>query len=283
MAGGKLVLDHPAEAVARLTISNPEKRNALDHDILDALAEVLPSLDRGIEVRCVLITGAGEMFSAGYDIGASDDEAFADKAEALVAHPFHAAMEAVSAHPYPVRGRDQRPLPRRGPGAGGALRPADLRRRRQARDAAREARADLRPHRARALHRRDRRRPRPRSCSWWAATSRHLTPSRSGSSTRWWRQTRLADAAVELAAEIAANAPLSVRGNKHAIETLARNPAPQRGAGGRAGRAAALLLCLRGLPRGDHAPSPRSASLAGKDADGEGSPPTPGRSRRPTR
>ena len=60
LAAGKLLLDHPAEAVARLTISNPEKRNALDHEILDAIAEVLPSLDSGIEVRCVLITGAGE-------------------------------------------------------------------------------------------------------------------------------------------------------------------------------------------------------------------------------
>ena len=30
----------------------------------------------------------------------------------------------------------------------------------------------------------------------------------------------LEDAAVELAAEVAANAPLSMRGNKHAIDTL---------------------------------------------------------------
>ena len=47
LAGGKLLLDHPAEAVARLTISNPERRNALDHEILDALAETMPKLDRG--------------------------------------------------------------------------------------------------------------------------------------------------------------------------------------------------------------------------------------------
>ena len=39
LAGGKLVLDRPAEAVARLTISNPERRNALDHEINDALAD----------------------------------------------------------------------------------------------------------------------------------------------------------------------------------------------------------------------------------------------------
>src|SRR5204863_8757957 len=82
--------------------SNPERRNALDHDILDALAEALPWLDRGIEIRCVMITGAGETFSAGYDIAGLADETFAEDAEALVAHPFHAAMEAISAHPYTV-------------------------------------------------------------------------------------------------------------------------------------------------------------------------------------
>ena len=49
LAGGKLLLDSPAEAVIRLRISNPERRNALDHEILDALAEVLPRLDQGIE------------------------------------------------------------------------------------------------------------------------------------------------------------------------------------------------------------------------------------------
>src|SRR3954453_265607 len=74
LAGGKVILDYPAPAVARLTISNPERRNALDHDVLGALAEVMPQLDRGIEIRCVLITGAGEIFSAGYDIGGEPRE-----------------------------------------------------------------------------------------------------------------------------------------------------------------------------------------------------------------
>ena len=69
LAGGKLILDFPAEAVVRITISNPERRNALDHEILDTLAETLPRLDSGIENRCVLITGAPPVFSAGYDIG----------------------------------------------------------------------------------------------------------------------------------------------------------------------------------------------------------------------
>jgi len=102
LAGGKLLLDQPAEAVTRLTISNPERRNALDHEILDAIAEVLPQLQRGIENRCVLITGAPPLFSAGYDIAGIPEQSFERDAEALVAHPFHAAMEAIAKHPWPT-------------------------------------------------------------------------------------------------------------------------------------------------------------------------------------
>jgi enoyl-CoA hydratase/carnithine racemase len=102
LAGGKLLLDQPAEAVARLTISNPERRNPLDHEVLDAIAETVPQLDRGIEIRCLLITGAPPVFSAGYDIVGIPDESFEQDAEALVAHPFHAAMEAIAKHPWPT-------------------------------------------------------------------------------------------------------------------------------------------------------------------------------------
>jgi len=102
LAGGKLLLDQPAEAVTRLTISNPERRNALDHEVLDAIAEVLPQLQRGIENRCVLITGAPPLFSAGYDIAGIPEQSFERDAEALVAHPFHAAMEAIAKHPWPT-------------------------------------------------------------------------------------------------------------------------------------------------------------------------------------
>lgn len=98
LADGKLRLDHPAEHVARLTIANERKRGALDHAILDAIAATVPALD----ARCLLLTGEGGVFSAGYDIGSLDAEDFAQAAEALVAHPFHAAIEALEAYPYPA-------------------------------------------------------------------------------------------------------------------------------------------------------------------------------------
>ena len=40
LASGKLVLDEPAEFVTRIRIRNPEKRGALDHEILDMLAYI---------------------------------------------------------------------------------------------------------------------------------------------------------------------------------------------------------------------------------------------------
>jgi enoyl-CoA hydratase/carnithine racemase len=55
-----------------------------------------------LEARCVIITGQGRLFSAGYDIRDLDGGGFADEAERLVAHPFTAAIDAVEAYPYPT-------------------------------------------------------------------------------------------------------------------------------------------------------------------------------------
>src|SRR3712207_1261034 len=95
---GELLVDEPADGVVRLTISNPAKRNALDHAILDALAEAVA----GTEARCLVLTGAGGMFSAGYDIGDIPDDVFAVQAEKLVAHPFTAALDALEATDVPT-------------------------------------------------------------------------------------------------------------------------------------------------------------------------------------
>ena len=96
--GGRLRLDEPAPGVVRLTISNPGKRGALDHAILDGFASTMPRLD----ARCVIITGEQSTFSAGYDIGDLPDAVFADEAEKLVAHPFAAAIDAIEAYRFPT-------------------------------------------------------------------------------------------------------------------------------------------------------------------------------------
>jgi enoyl-CoA hydratase/carnithine racemase len=94
----RLLVDEPAAGVTRLTISNPAKRGALDHAILDAFVATLAELD----ARCVIVTGEGQTFSAGYDIASLDSETrgtVADEASRLVAQPF---AEALDAYPYPT-------------------------------------------------------------------------------------------------------------------------------------------------------------------------------------
>lgn len=97
-AGGRLLVDEPVPGVARLRISNPQRRGALDHPILDSFASVLPTL----EARCLLITGDADIFSAGYDLGNLEGKMLAEEADRLVAHPFAAALDAIESYPYPT-------------------------------------------------------------------------------------------------------------------------------------------------------------------------------------
>ncbi len=223
LASGKLLLDSPAEAVVRVRISNPERRNALDHEILDALAEVLPRLDQGIETRCVLITGAPPAFSAGYDITSIPEQTFERDAEALIAHPFHAAMEAVAAHPWPTLAAIN------GHCLGGGLELAvtcDLR------ICAAGAKLGMPPAKLGLVYGHTGLRrfldvvglARTKELF---LTGRNLEASRAeqiGLVHQVVDDDALEDAAVELAAAIAANAPLSMRGNKRAIGLLNENP-----------------------------------------------------------
>jgi enoyl-CoA hydratase/carnithine racemase len=98
---GELLIDAPLDGVRRLTISNPAKRNALDHAILDGIAEAVRAAD-GDGVRALILTGADGMFSSGYDIGDIPEDVFAAEAEKLVAHPFTSAIDALDATDVPT-------------------------------------------------------------------------------------------------------------------------------------------------------------------------------------
>jgi enoyl-CoA hydratase/carnithine racemase len=220
-ASGKLILDFPAEAVGRLRLNNPDKRNPLDHEVLDALAAALPQLDRGIEIRCVVITGTGKAFSAGYDIGSIPAESFERDAEALVAHPFAAAMDAVSAHPYPVLAAIN------GHCLGGGL---ELAVRCDLRVCAQSAKLGMPPAKLGLIYGHTGL-ERFIDVIGVAATRDLFLTGRVVDSEKALRiglvnelaaDDEIEEAAVALAAEIAGNAPLSMECNKHAIEALAR-------------------------------------------------------------
>jgi enoyl-CoA hydratase len=65
---------------AVLTLNRPEKRNALSIALRDAISDTLDELAADEQVKCVVITGAGSVFSAGFDLSefttAATDDAF---------------------------------------------------------------------------------------------------------------------------------------------------------------------------------------------------------------
>jgi enoyl-CoA hydratase/carnithine racemase len=218
IAGGKLVLDRPAEAVARITIRNPAKRNALDHEILDGIATLMAELDDGIATRCVVITGSEGMFSAGYDIGDIPDEVFAEEAERLVAHPFSRAIEAVERFPFPTLAAVN------GHALGGGLELAltcDLR------IAARGAKLGMPPAKLGLIYSHTGLKKfieavGPARTRELFFVGRNIDADRAEQIGLVHEVTdpEIDDAAVDLAAEIAGNAPVSLRGNKAIIGKL---------------------------------------------------------------
>jgi enoyl-CoA hydratase/carnithine racemase len=213
---GELLLDWPADGVLRLTISNPAKRNALDQAILDAIAVVLRDLG---DARAVVLTGAGGMFSSGYDIGDIPEDVFAEKAEALVAHPFTAAVEALEDCEIPTVAA----LP--GHTIGGGLELAlacDLR-------VATDGIALGMPPAKLGLvysHTGLRRfvdaigAPRTRELFLTARNIDTRTALTWGLVNQVVGASDLESAALDLAQDLAANAPLSVRGNKRVLREL---------------------------------------------------------------
>jgi enoyl-CoA hydratase/carnithine racemase len=213
---GVLLLERPADGVLRLTISNPAKRNALDQPILDAIAAVLRDIGTA---RAIVLTGAEGMFSSGYDIGDIPEDVFAEEAERLVAHPFTAAIEALDDCEVPTVAA----LP--GHTIGGGLELAlacDLR------VAADGISLGMPPAKLGLVYSHTGLRrfldaigaPRTRELFLTARNIDARTALTWGLVNQVVGVSDLESVALDLAQDLAANAPLSVRGNKHVIREL---------------------------------------------------------------
>lgn len=66
MAGELIVVRDGA--VAQLRLNRPEQRNALTPELVELLLSELEAIDADEAVRCVVLTGEGKAFCAGYDI-----------------------------------------------------------------------------------------------------------------------------------------------------------------------------------------------------------------------
>jgi enoyl-CoA hydratase/carnithine racemase len=62
-----------AEGVLTITLDRPQRRNAIDADMRDAMVQTLDDAARDGDIAAVLITGAGGNFCAGGDLGAFED------------------------------------------------------------------------------------------------------------------------------------------------------------------------------------------------------------------
>jgi enoyl-CoA hydratase/carnithine racemase len=220
LASGKVLVDEPTAGVARIKISNPDKRGALDHEILDCIARVVA----GEDARCLVITGDGPVFSAGYDIGNfTDESAFSEAAEKLVAHPFTDAIDALAAYRYPVIAAIN------GHAIGGGLELAvtcDIR------IAARGVKMGMPPAKIGLVYGHTGLRRFMEVCGLANTnelffTARNVDADRAydmGLVNQVVEAGDLEDTVMSLAGEIATNSPLSLEGNKRILRTLRAMP-----------------------------------------------------------
>lgn len=91
------------EKIARITLNRPDKGNALDQAMADALLDAAVRCANDPKVRCVVLTGAGKMFCVGGDIGefSASGDAIAPFL-ARLAGTLHQAMSQLAAMDKPL-------------------------------------------------------------------------------------------------------------------------------------------------------------------------------------
>lgn len=81
-----VTIEHSRDGrIVTVTLNRPERRNALDQSLVGELTRVIRSLGQDDYARVIILTGAGNVFSAGADLdalqrlsGATDEENLAD-------------------------------------------------------------------------------------------------------------------------------------------------------------------------------------------------------------
>lgn len=67
-ASDNLVLCDVADEVAVITLNRPDRMNAINHDMLRDLTEIMRQVAEDPDIGCVVLTGAGHGFCAGGDL-----------------------------------------------------------------------------------------------------------------------------------------------------------------------------------------------------------------------
>ncbi len=103
-----LTVETDTRGVATLTMSRPDKHNALDAPMIAELTEAAARLGADDAVRVVVLTGAGKSFCAGGDLGWMKAQMQADaETRAREAGKLAAMLGALNRMPKPLIGRVQ--------------------------------------------------------------------------------------------------------------------------------------------------------------------------------
>lgn len=91
------------DRVATITLNRPDKRNALNSALVSALGEALAAAAADAAVRVIILSGAGNVFSAGADLAALEALQSATAMDNLADSERLAALfEQIYLHPKPV-------------------------------------------------------------------------------------------------------------------------------------------------------------------------------------
>jgi enoyl-CoA hydratase/carnithine racemase len=213
------------DALAVLTLNRPHKGNALTAPLLQSLAETLGGLAAGGDARCVVLKGAGERFSVGMDLNAMAECSPEENQNLIGAGgPLRRAIQAIEEFPYPVVAMIK------GHAAGAACELAvscDLR------VGCDSSRMGMPPARLGIVY------P-PEGLERFVRTLGHATTRKLFYTAEYFKGPELAamgmldfmcpdeeleSFTLELASQMANNAPLSMKGHKRALRMLA-GPAP---------------------------------------------------------
>ena len=109
MSDYQKILYSVEQSVARITLNRPDKRNALDDQIINEMKDALEESGRDASVRVVVVCGAGKDFSSGADLAAlrriSEASVTENVADARNFAEMFIAMRVIAADHVSVRGR----------------------------------------------------------------------------------------------------------------------------------------------------------------------------------
>ncbi|MFP4477151.1 MAG: enoyl-CoA hydratase/isomerase family protein [Desulfatibacillaceae bacterium] len=99
-----MLLVEKKDYVGTLAFNRPERKNALSPELLVKMHLQLEEWARGDEVRCLIITGGGDRsFSSGFDIGSIPTDVDPEMEKILREHnPLELALNGVRNFPYPT-------------------------------------------------------------------------------------------------------------------------------------------------------------------------------------